>query len=405
MVINMLTKSFLAGIEIIEKLESHHHQAFFVGGCVRDLLLDRPIGDIDIATSASPEKVQQIFNKVIPVGIEHGTVIVRHDHLSFEVTTFRVDGKYTDQRHPDEVEFINTIDKDLERRDFTINALAMDKEGEIIDLFDGKKDLQREIIRTVGDGYKRFSEDPLRIIRALRFSGQLGFSISQNTLQNMKQVKAQIENLSIERITNEFTKLFAGNYLTNGIDYLKSLEIYKHLPVMVEYTYIIDKLPKTLKPLYSFGEVIALFHYVETDIPITSWARAWKCSNKTKQEAVQLVQALHYYQKSGLDEWGVYQLDTAYHNGFSRLISIFFPNDLVLTPKKMNQMKQKLPIHSKKDLALKGHDLLELFPYAEKGPWLKEIISRMERAVVSGIVMNTKYELKEWVTCNPPEIN
>src|SRR5690625_1102682 len=138
MVINMLTKSFLAGIEIIEKLESHHHQAFFVGGCVRDLLLDRPIGDIDIATSASPEKVQQIFNKVIPVDIEHGTVIVRHDHLSFEGSNLRVDGKYTDQRHPDEVEFINTIDKDLERRDFTINALAMDKEGKIVDLFDGK---------------------------------------------------------------------------------------------------------------------------------------------------------------------------------------------------------------------------------------------------------------------------
>src|SRR5699024_6912806 len=134
MLINMLTKSFMAGIEIIEILESHQHQAFFVGGCVRDLLLERPIGDIDIATSASPDKVQQIFNKVIPVGLEHGTVIVRHDHQSFEVTTFRVDGKYTDQRHPDEVEFINTIDKDLERRDFTINALAMDKEGKIVDL-------------------------------------------------------------------------------------------------------------------------------------------------------------------------------------------------------------------------------------------------------------------------------
>src|SRR5699024_11159292 len=198
----------------------------------------------------------------------------------------------------------------------------------------------------------------------------------------------QIENISIERITNEFTKLFAGSYLTNGIDYLKSLQIYKHLPIMVEYTYIIDKLPKTLKPLCSFGEVIALFHYVETDIPITIWAKAWKCSNKTKQESVQLVQALHYYQKSGLDEWLVYQLDTAYYDGFSRLISIFFSDDLVLTPKTMYRMKQNLPIHSKKDLALKGHDLLELFPYAEKGPWLQEVISRMERAVVFGIGMN-----------------
>lgn len=401
----MLTKSFLAGIEVIETLENHHYQAFFVGGCVRDLLLKRPIGDIDIATSASPDKVQQVFNKVIPVGIEHGTVIVRHNQQSFEVTTFRVDGNYTDQRHPDEVKFINTIDKDLERRDFTINALAMDKKGNIIDLFDGKQDLQRQIIRTVGDGCKRFSEDPLRIIRALRFSSQLGFTIAQDTLRNMEQVKAQIENLSIERITNEFTKLFAGSYLTNGIKYLKSLQIYKHLPVMVEYTYIIDKLPTTLKPLYSFGEVIALFHYVEPSIPITSWAKSWKCSNKTKQEAMQLVQALNYYQKKSLDAWTVYQLDTAYYRGLLRLISIFFPDDFVPTSDIMHQMQQNLAIKSKKDLALKGHDLLDLFPHAAKGPWLKETIDHMERAVIFGTVANTKYELKEWVTCNPPEIN
>src|SRR5690625_359631 len=149
MVINMRTKSFLTGIEVIEKLEAYDYQAFFVGGCVRDLLLERSIGDIDIATSASPSAVQQVFDKVIPVGMEHGTVIVRHKHQSFEVTTFRVDGEYTDQRHPDEVKFINTIDKDLERRDFTINALAMDKNGITIDLFNGKKNIKEKIIRTV----------------------------------------------------------------------------------------------------------------------------------------------------------------------------------------------------------------------------------------------------------------
>lgn len=135
----MLTERFIKAKPILEKLEKHRFEAYFVGGCVRDLLLNRSIKDIDIATSATPEEVQKLFPKVIPVGIEHGTVIVRHEHESYEVTTFRLDGDYSDSRHPDSVEFIKKIDKDLERRDFTINALAMDKTGEIIDLLKEKK--------------------------------------------------------------------------------------------------------------------------------------------------------------------------------------------------------------------------------------------------------------------------
>src|SRR5690625_1728121 len=148
----MLTGPFQDGITILRTIEQAGHQAYFVGGSVRDLLLDRVIGDIDIATSAPPQLIQKIFPKVIPVGIEHGTVTVRHEHTSFEVTTFRLDGEYTDQRHPDSVRFIHDIDRDLQRRDFTINALAMDKHGAILDLFDGKGDLKRKIIRTVGNG-------------------------------------------------------------------------------------------------------------------------------------------------------------------------------------------------------------------------------------------------------------
>ncbi|HLR66305.1 CCA tRNA nucleotidyltransferase [Virgibacillus alimentarius] len=400
----MLTEAFLAGKEVIDKLNSHNHQAFFVGGCVRDLLLNREIGDIDIATSAAPKMVQNIFDKVIPVGIEHGTVIVRHKQQSFEVTTFRVDGKYTDQRHPDEVTFVSAVDKDLERRDFTINALAMDMNGKIIDLFGGKKDLQQKVIRTVGDGYERFTEDPLRIIRAIRFSGQLGFFIDHDTLQAMEQVKKQIKNLAKERITQEITKLFAGSYLNLGIDYLKRTEIYKNLPIIAQYPGIIHKLPKSLKPLYSFGETIALFHYIEPQVPIINWVKAWKCSNKIKQEAIQLIDALRYYQEHQIDKWLVYQLDSVYYSGFDRLISIFHPEDYPIEPT-MKKLVRELPIQSKKDLALNGNHLMELFPEAPKGPWLKNTINRLEKEVVLGRIINTKYTLKEWIRCNPPEIN
>src|SRR5690625_1954927 len=145
----MLPQSFKKAKPIIDQIEKHGYKAYFVGGCVRDYLLKHDIGDIDIATSASPEDIIRLFSTVIPVGIEHGTVIVRHDHESYEVTTFRVDGTYSDHRHPDSVKFIDQIDYDLQRRDFTINAIAMDKNGQILDLFDGQKDISQKIIRTV----------------------------------------------------------------------------------------------------------------------------------------------------------------------------------------------------------------------------------------------------------------
>ncbi|MBY7143509.1 CCA tRNA nucleotidyltransferase [Virgibacillus sp. NKC19-3] len=400
----MLTAPFQLAKPVLDRIEEYNHQAFFVGGCVRDFLLKRPIGDIDIATSAQPECVQQIFEKVIPVGIKHGTVIVRHQHQSYEVTTFRIDGLYTDHRHPDSVKFIDKINEDLERRDFTINALAMNKNGRIIDLFNGKQDLQDKIIRTVGDGYERFTEDPLRIIRAVRFSSQLGFTIDNQTVDNMKQVKQGIESLAIERIANEITKLFAGDYLLNGLSYLKATEIYKHLPIMIEYPYIIHLLPRQLKPLYSFGEVIALFHITEPKVRIITWISAWKCSNQTKQEANQLVDALYYYKNNGLDSWLVYQLSSEYYKGFIRLANIFHPTNTI-AHQELVDIEQSLPIKSKRDLAIKGNDLLALFPYVKRGPWLQHTLNRLEKEVATNRLKNTEIELKEWVKWNPPEIN
>ncbi len=389
---------------ILEKLEKHGYQAFYVGGCVRDLLLNRSIGDIDIATSAQPSEVQDIFEKVIPVGIEHGTVIVRHEHESYEVTTFRREGEYSDNRHPDSVAFIQKIDEDLQRRDFTINALAMDIHGNIIDLFAGRQDLQQKLIRTVGDGYERFSEDPLRIIRALRFSSQLGFTIERKTLDNMMRLKQQISGLAVERMATEITKLFAGEFVNIGIDYLISTEIYKQLPVMIEYPYIIHRLPQPVNPLQSFGEVIALFHFLEPKINIIYWVKEWKCSNKIKQEAMQLADALFYYQRHGLDQWLAYRLDTSFHKGFIRLGKILF-DVFPVSLDNLQKLKTNLPIHSKRDVALNGNDLHRLFPEYEKGPWIKRYLMILEKKVVYGELANNKNDLKDWVKWNPPEIN
>jgi tRNA nucleotidyltransferase (CCA-adding enzyme) len=400
----MLKDAFIDGKKVIMEIEKNNHQAYFVGGCVRDLLLDRSIGDIDIATSASPKEVQQMFPQVIPVGIEHGTVIVRYNHVSYEVTTFRLDGTYTDQRHPDSVQFLDRIDQDLQRRDFTINALAMDKDGIIIDLFEGEKDLNKKVIRTVGNGYDRFTEDPLRIIRALRFSSQLGFSIEKKTLSAIQQTKKQIENIAIERITNEFSKLFSGVYISQGIFYLKCTEIDSHLPILSEHPHIIKNLPNHLERLSTFGEVLAHFHYLKQTIPISKWVKAWKCSNLVKREAIALIKAIVYYEQYGLDEWLVYQLDEKYYGGLIRLIQNLSTKEKI-NLHDLTTIKQQLTIHSKQDLSINGTELIELFPNAPRGPWINEVLMNIEKEVVFNRLKNTKMNIKEWITCNPPVIN
>ena len=168
--------------KVIDSIEASGFQAYFVGGCVRDTLLGREPGDWDIASSARPEQIMDIFGAdAIPTGCKHGTVTVRSGGETFEVTTFRTDGQYTDGRHPDRVTFADAIEEDLARRDFTINAMAMNKDGRIIDLYDGAGDLKRGIIRCVGDAGTRFWEDALRILRALRFASTLGFTIEPST--------------------------------------------------------------------------------------------------------------------------------------------------------------------------------------------------------------------------------
>ncbi|MFB4169198.1 CCA tRNA nucleotidyltransferase [Virgibacillus sp. JSM 102003] len=395
----LLTKPFIEAKELLNQIESHAHDAYFVGGCVRDLLLKREIGDIDIATSAPPSVIQQIFDKVIPVGLEHGTVIVRYRHQSYEVTTFRVDGSYSDQRHPDTVEFIQTIDQDLKRRDFTINALAMDKQGNVIDLFDGVSDIENKIIKTVGNGYDRFKEDPLRIIRALRFSSQLGFSISPNTIKDMKKVKSEIENIAVERINNEISKLFAGDYIEIGLKYLTNTKVYQHLPIMNEYPNIIGLLPKNMRAVQSFGGVIALFHYLYPTISIKEWADEWKCSNKVKNDALILNEALLHFKISGLNRKLVYLLPTEYYQVFSKLVNILFKQ--IVSIDEMEDIHSSLPIKSKKDMAITGDEVRELFPQLKSGPWIRNTLNAVEHEVLSGNLKNNKMVLKDWIKWNP----
>ena len=190
----------------LESLRLAGFAAYPVGGCIRDLLLGRVPGDVDVCTAAHPEAVMALFPRAVPTGLQHGTVTVPTETGNVEVTTFRREGGYADSRHPDAVTFDAGLREDLARRDFTVNAMALSQEGEVIDLFGGREDLKGSVIRCVGEPDKRFSEDALRMFRAIRFRAQLGFTLEEGTAQALRRNACLADKLSRERIRAEMEK-------------------------------------------------------------------------------------------------------------------------------------------------------------------------------------------------------
>ncbi len=220
---------------IINKIYENNYEAYIVGGCVRDAILGFEPNDYDITTSASPNTIQEIFKdfKCIETGIEHGTVSVLMEDEIFEITTYRIEGEYKDHRRPDKVDFTDRLEEDLKRRDFTINAMAYNEKKGLIDLFGGKEDLNNKIIKTVGNPYDRFNEDGLRMIRAIRFSSKLNFTIEKETLKAIYDKSFIINNISLERITDEFTKIILSDKPEN-IKYLFETKLLKYLNISNE---------------------------------------------------------------------------------------------------------------------------------------------------------------------------
>ena len=215
-------------VSLLEKLENNGFEAYAVGGAVRDSILGRTVNDYDITTSATPEETIKVFDgyKIILTGLQHGTITVMTGSEGREITTFRTDGNYTDGRHPDSVSFVRNLSEDLARRDFTINALACDKNGNVIDYYGGLEDLKNKVVKCVGEPTHRFQEDSLRILRALRFSAQLGFSIEKETSRAMKELKETLNRVSRERVRVEFNKMM-GSSDSQHLSYL--LKEYKDI--------------------------------------------------------------------------------------------------------------------------------------------------------------------------------
>ena len=236
---------------IIQTLQKHGFEAYAVGGCVRDSILGRVPDDWDITTSATPFETKALFERTFDTGIEHGTITVLLDKDAFEVTTYRVDGKYEDSRHPKEVTFTRCLSEDLLRRDFTINAMAYNDSEGLVDIFGGMEDLQAKIIRCVGNAKARFGEDALRILRAVRFAAQLGFEIEEETRDGIRELAPTLANISAERIQVELIKMLVS---PNPAMIRTAYELGITKVILPEFDAMMETKQETKHHMYSVGE-------------------------------------------------------------------------------------------------------------------------------------------------------
>src|SRR5690554_6477678 len=362
---------FQLAFEMIKTIKKAGFQAYVVGGAVRDYLLNKEVNDIDIASSATPTQIQEIFDQVIPVGIEHGTVIVRYKHQSFEVTTFRSEQGYSDYRRPDRVTFVNSITDDLARRDFTINAIAMTEDSVLVDPFDGQADLASKMIKAVGNPVERFTEDPLRMLRAIRFVSQLNFNLDRNTWEEIKNNAALIEKLSIERITVEIEKMFLGKALKKAIDYCYQARLFSHLPIFKPKENMIDHILTVEQP---FIKLIDLFVYLtiitNEEITINQWCQAYKLSNKAKNSGESLKHLIQLYKHEQLSRQLVYHLPSELDDRFISLIQRVYQHSV--SQAMIDQIRRQLPITNRREIKMNGHDLQLLYSGKPRGEWIRD---------------------------------
>ena len=249
--------------KILDTMHKAGFEAYVVGGCVRDALLSREPGDWDITTNALPEDIKKLFKRTVDTGIEHGTVTVLMDKEGYEVTTYRIDGKYEDNRHPSEVTFTKSLTEDMKRRDFTINAMAYNEEEGLIDRFGGIEDLENKLIRCVGEPTERFSEDALRIMRAVRFSAQLDYDIEEKTKEAIKELAPTLSKISAERIQTELVKLLVSDHPEKA-QVMYELGITK--VILPEFDACMETSQNNPHHMYNVGEhIIKSLGYVRND--------------------------------------------------------------------------------------------------------------------------------------------
>ncbi|MBU5074033.1 CCA tRNA nucleotidyltransferase [Staphylococcus aureus] len=383
---------------ILEQIQDNGFEAYYVGGSVRDYVMGRNIHDIDITTSATPDEIESIFSHTIPVGKEHGTINVVFNDENYEVTTFRAEEDYVDHRRPSGVTFVRDLYEDLQRRDFTMNAIAMDTAYKLYDYFDGQQDINNRIIRTVGIAEERFQEDALRMIRCLRFQSQLSFDIAMETFEAMRTQMADIKFLSIERIVIELTKLMRGINVEESFNHLKSLKAFNYMPYFEQLD--MNQINVT-EPI----DLELLIAIVSVKFDINYSLKPLKLSNRQVKDINQYIQIMNalpsIITKEQLKMF-VYDYDTNLIKNVMVAADVLKANDiqghepLIVNLQTIDETLHRLPMHNRKDMMVNG-GVLMVHLNAKSGPWLKDVLRQIEIAIVTGKVSNEETEILKWV--------
>ncbi|EMJ5730862.1 CCA tRNA nucleotidyltransferase [Staphylococcus aureus] len=383
---------------ILEQIQDNGFEAYYVGGSVRDYVMGRNIHDIDITTSATPDEIESIFSHTIPVGKEHGTINAVFNDENYEVTTFRAEEDYVDHRRPSGVTFVRDLYEDLQRRDFTMNAIAMDTAYKLYDYFDGQQDINNRIIRTVGIAEERFQEDALRMIRCLRFQSQLSFDIAMETFEAMRTQMADIKFLSIERIVIELTKLMRGINVEESFNHLKSLKAFNYMPYFEQLD--MNQINVT-EPI----DLELLIAIVSVKFDINYSLKPLKLSNRQVKDINQYIQIMNalpsIITKEQLKMF-VYDYDTNLIKNVMVAADVLKANDiqghepLIVNLQTIDETLHRLPMHNRKDMMVNGGVLMAHLN-AKSGPWLKDVLRQIEIAIVTGKVSNEETEILKWV--------
>lgn len=380
MAIDNFRDKFKGAIDILKIFNKNGYEAYFVGGCVRDYLLGEEFSDIDITTNALPEEVKKIFRKSIDTGIQHGTVTILVNGEGYEVTTFRTEDEYINHRSPEKVEFVSNLREDLDRRDFTINAMALDSNGILFDYHNGEKDLSSGVIRTVNNPNERFYEDALRMLRAFRFSSKLGFEIEYDTLEAIKRNAELIKFVSIERIVNEFKKLLSGKGNLRSLGLLLDSKLNTYIPFLEEIETIQDF------SKYSFCQslyILAKINDISFDI-----LKELKLSNKE-------IKLIKEYDKIKENFINNVQLELIlYKYNFEDVV---FVAEYFSYNNRNTIENCKLTINSFDEVDITSQEIISTI--GEKpGPWIKSVISELEHEILLNRLDNNRKDILDFLS-------
>lgn len=370
-------EQYIAALNIVKELEKNGFSAYIVGGYVRDTLLNIKSNDIDITTNALPDDLNRLFKTIDSTANKYLSCKVMYEGYEFEITTFRTDIEYINHRHP-VTKIVENLEEDLKRRDFSINALALDSKGKIIDLCDGLLDIKNKLVRVIGDPFKRFDEDVLRIFRGCYLVSKLNFDIEDSTFKGMQASAKYVTYLSDERIFDELTKILKFAHYKKALSYLIKTSVLNYLKLDKVIEYVINS---NVRP--SIDDIIAISIYINTGYE-------FKAANNKKR----LYFDAAFLAKEGFTNLNLYKydLDTII---LADKIRAFVDNrntnfdELVKT-------KLALPISSKKDLKVNANDLIQ-YINKPQGPWINELLNKIEKAILEKKIKNEKSEILNFI--------